>query len=122
MVLDASNEWRTNAQNPTPNTQLMVNILNASGHKIATIDDDGIVRGLMSVKMGRVSFNGDVYDNTGKKVGYFQENGYVYDEETRRVGIVRNDGRVYDYENHYIGKTAGGRIESGGAALLLLVR
>ena len=100
----------------------MANILDSSGHKLATIDDDGIVKNIQNVKVGKVLFNGDVHDNSGRKIGYFQENGYIYDEETKHIGTVHADGRIYDYEAHYIGKVVGGHIESGGAALLLLVR
>jgi len=100
----------------------MSNILDSSGHKLATIDDDGIVKNIKSIKVGKVLFNGDVHDNSGRKIGYFEENGYIYDEEARHIGIVHADGRIYDYEAHYIGKVVGEHIESGAAALLLLIR
>lgn len=101
----------------------MSNILDSAGHKLGTIDDDGIVRNTANVKIGKViASNGDVHDNGGRKIGYFEANGYVYDEETQRRGAVHADGRIYDYEGHYIGKVVGDNMQSGGAALLLLIR
>ena len=58
----------------------------------------------------------------GHKIGYFDNSGYIYDEDGRRGGLVKGDGRVYDFENHYAGKIVGAHIQSGAAALLLLIR
>jgi hypothetical protein len=55
------------------------------------------------------------------KVGHYDSAGFIY-EGTRHIATIKADGRVYDYEDHYIGKVAGDHIESGCAALILLVR
>ena len=89
---------------------------------MAIMDDDGIVKDLKNIKIGRVSVNGEVFNTGGKKVGSFRENGYIYDEDGKHIGTVRNDGGVYDYEVQRVGKVIGGNIKQGGAALLLLVR
>ena len=101
--------------------EIMSDILDASDHKIATIGEDGIVRNLSGANIGHVLANGQVYNNQNNKVGYYKPNGYVY-KGTSHIGTIHSDGRVYDYENHYLGKVAGDHEESGGAALLLLVR
>lgn len=56
----------------------MNNILNASGNKMATIGQDGIVYNTMGVSLGRVQDNGDVYDNMGNKVGSYDGKGGMY--------------------------------------------
>ncbi len=99
----------------------MGNILDISGHKMATIREDGKVRNTAGVIMGHVSDSGEVYNNMAEKVGSFRANGYVY-KAGSHIGTVHSDGRVYDYENRCVGKVVGDHIESGGAALLLLVR
>lgn len=99
----------------------MGDIYDESGHKMATIGQDGIVYNLTRVKLGRVDENGDVFDIANRKIGSFEGNGYVY-EGTRHIGTVYGDGRVCDYELDIIGNIKGDHIQSGGAALLLLVR
>ena len=99
----------------------MGDILDASGHKIATIGQDWIVYNTMMVNLGHVQDNGDVYDNMGTKIGGYDGKGYVY-EAGKHIGTVHSDGKVYDYENDLIGSVIGNHIQSGGAALLLLVR
>ena len=99
----------------------MGDILNASNHKMATIGEDGKVRNTGGIVIGRVADDARAYNNTGVAVGYYDSNGYVY-KGGSHIGTVRSDGKVYDYEDHYIGKVVGDHIESGGAALLLLVR
>ncbi len=99
----------------------MSNILDASGHKIATIGEDGKVRNAGGVVLGHVSNDDHVFNTVGIKIGYVDSKGYVY-RGGSHVGTVHGDGRVYDYEEHYLGKIIGDHIESGGAALLLLIR
>ena len=99
----------------------MGDILDVSGHKMATIGEDNKVRDLQNVIIGSVLNNGEVFDIKGQKLGHVDGRGYVY-EAGNHIGTVNSDGRVYDYENHWVGKISGGHIESGGAALLLLVR
>ena len=109
----------TNYKLPTTNSK-MADIFNAAGQKMATMNDDNKVRDLQGKVIGSVLNNGDVY-NISRKIGYIDDEGDVY-EAGSRVGEVRPDGRVFDYEEKYVGKIVGGHIESGGAALLLLVR
>lgn len=100
----------------------MSNILDASGNKIATIGEDGKVRNTGGIVIGHVAgSSGEVYNNMAEKVGSFRANGYVY-KAGSHIGTVHSDGRVYDWQNHCVGKVVGDHIESGGAALLLLVR
>src|SRR5258706_897788 len=99
----------------------MADILNLSGEKLVTMGEDNKVRNGMGVIIGSVLNDGDVYNNMGRKVGNVDGKGYVY-EAGSHIGTVHGDGRVFDYENHCVGKVVGGHIESGGAALLLLVR
>ncbi len=98
----------------------MADILNESGQKVATMSEDNKVRNLQAVVIGSVLNNGDVYSSMGQKIGHVDGRGYVYEGENH-IGTVHNDGTVYDYSNHRVGKVIGGHIESGGAALLLLV-
>ncbi len=98
----------------------MSDILNASGQKMATIGEDNKVRNLQGVVIGLVLNNGDVH-SSGRKIGSVDGRGYVY-EGGDHIGTVHSDGRVFDYENHYVGKVTGEHTQSGGAALLLLVR
>ncbi len=99
----------------------MSKILNSAGKKEASIGEDGVVRSASGVKIGRVLMSRDVLNNSGEKVGHFAANGYVYNYDDNHIGTVHSDGRIYDYDNHYMGKVVGEHIESGGAALLLLV-
>ena len=99
----------------------MSNILDSAGHKLATIGQDGIVYNVLGVKLGRVLDNGDVHNNSGVKIGSYRGDGYVF-EAGNHIGTIHSDGRIYDYETDYIGKVAGDHMQSGGAALLLLVR
>ena len=99
----------------------MGDILDISGHKMATIGEDGKIHNVSGIVLGHVAANGDVYNNMGYKVGHFAADGYVY-KGVSHIGTVHSDGRVYDYNNSYIGKVVGEHIESGGAALLLLIR
>ena len=46
----------------------MGDILDAANRKMATIDDDGKVRNLQNVVIGRGAVNGDVYDALNKKI------------------------------------------------------
>jgi hypothetical protein len=98
----------------------MADILDVAGHKLATIGEDGRVRNLENVIIGSVDDTGQVYNNMATVVGNFGANGYVY-KAGSHFGTVHGDGRVYDYENRWIGKVVGDHIESGGAALLLLI-
>jgi hypothetical protein len=99
----------------------MGEIYNAANQKVATIGDDGKVRSITGNLLGEVIQNGDVYNNTSSHIGSIESNGYVYQGATH-IGTVHPDGRVFDAENHYAGKVVGAHMESGGAALLLLVR
>ena len=99
----------------------MSNILNSLGNKVATIGEDGMVHNLAGVKIGHISEDSHAYNNSGIRVGYFDSKGYVY-KGTNHIGTIHSDGKIYDYNNHYLGKVVGDHIESGGAALLLLVR
>lgn len=99
----------------------MSDILDAAGHKLATIGEDGHVRNMMGAVIGRVDESGKVYNGMETQVGSFRSDGGIYKVGTQ-VGAVHPDGRVFDWQNHYIGKIVGDHIESGGAALLLLVR
>lgn len=98
----------------------MSDIQDASGHKMATIGEDGKVRNSMNVVIGYVTDDHHVHSATGQEVGSFDASGLVY-KAGSHIGTVKDDGRVYDYENRCIGRVAGDHIESGGAALLLLV-
>ena len=98
----------------------MADILDASGDKVATMGEDNKVRNLQGVVIGSVSNTGEVW-SIGRKIGTVDGEGRVY-EVGRCIGDVRGDGTVYDSTNHYMGKVEGGHIQSGGAALLLLVR
>ena len=99
----------------------MSDILDASGHKMATIGQDGVVYNLAHVRLGHVDDIGNVYDDKAVKVGNYDGSGFVY-EAGRHIGTIHSDGTVYNYENHCVGKVMGDHLESGGAALLLLVR
>lgn len=99
----------------------MNNILDATNNKIATIDEQGKVHSLQGTIIGHVNADGSVWSDEGERVGHFDTQGKVFDAGVH-VGTVHNDGKVYDINNHYIGKTEGGHLESGGAALLLLIR
>ncbi len=100
----------------------MGDILDASGHKLATLGEDKKVRDLHSVVIGHVEQENHLYDNMEKSAGRFDNQGYVYDAMNNMMGKVHADGKVYDQRNIYVGKVVGDHIESGGAALLLLVR
>lgn len=99
----------------------MGDIYDASGHKMAKIGQDGIVYNTAGVRLGKVLDNGEVHNSNGIKIGRYDGNGYVY-EGVNRIGALRENGKVYDYDDHYVGKVIGDHEESGGAALLLLVR
>ena len=99
----------------------MSDILDVSGHKIATIGENGKVHNTANVVMGHVAADGQVYNNVNALVGNFGAQGFVY-KQGNHIGTVHPDGGVYDYENHLVGKVVGDHIESGGAALLLLIR
>ncbi len=99
----------------------MSDILDISGQKMATIGEDGRVRNTANVIIGYVSSDSEVHNASGSVVGNFGANGYVY-KAGSHIGTVHGDGQVFDYENRCIGKVVGDHIESGGAALLLLVR
>ena len=99
----------------------MNNILDADGSTLATIGDDGRVKDIKGLYLGKVALNGEVYNEHGQKVGYFLESGYIY-KGTSHVGTVRSDGNVVDYEGTKVGKVVGGHTMLGGAALILLVR
>ncbi len=99
----------------------MNNILDATGYKIGSIDEQGNVHDVNGRVLGRVSSDCHVFSDEGEKVGYFDTQGHIYDAG-KHVATVHNDGKVYDNENHYLGKTEGGHLESGGAALVLLIR
>ncbi len=98
----------------------MGDILNMSGQKMAVIGEDGKVRNISGAILGYVSQNSQVHNERGDMVGSFGTNGYVYKGGTR-IGTIHNDGRVFDAENRCVGKVVGDHMESGGAALLLLV-
>ncbi len=98
----------------------MADIQDASGQKLGSIGEDNKVRNLEGAVIGSVSSDGQVY-SIGQEIGHVDGRGYVYEGATH-VGTVHPDGRVFDAENHPVGKIVGDHIESGGAALLLLVR
>jgi len=98
----------------------MNNILDASNHKVGSIDEQGVVHDFNGKVIGKV-VGDDVFSDEGEKVGYFDTKGYIYDVTVHNA-TVHNDGRVFDNENHYLGKTEGGHFQSGGAALALLIR
>ena len=98
----------------------MSDILNASGEKMASFGDDGKVRNREGNVIGYVTDDNRVHTTDGDKVGYFDFKGYVYKGD-RLAGKIRPDGTVYDENDHLAGKVKGDRINSAGAALLLLV-
>ncbi len=98
----------------------MGDIFDAAGHKLATIGEDGRVRNTAGVLLGSVANNNEVYNSKASVVGNFAGNGYVY-KGGSHIGTVHGDGQVFDFENRCVGKVVGDHMESGGAALLLLV-
>lgn len=99
----------------------MNNILDGANHVVGSIDELGKVHDVHGKVLGHVTSDGHVFSDEGEKVGYFDTKGYIYDV-TIHVATVHGDGRVFDQQNHYLGKTEGGHLESGGAALVLLIR
>jgi len=98
----------------------MNNIVDALNHKVGSIDEQGVVHDFNGKVIGKV-VGDDVFSDEGEKVGYFDTRGYIFDVNIH-VATVQNDGRVFDMKNHYLGKTEGGHFQSGGAALVLLIR
>jgi len=98
----------------------MSDILNALNQKIGVMGEDNKVRNAQNVVIGSVLNNGDVW-NLERKIGNVDGRGYVYEGGTH-IGTVTNDGMVRDYNNHPVGKVKGSHLQSGGAALLLLLR
>jgi hypothetical protein len=100
----------------------MGDIFDAAGHKLATLGEDKKVRNLHTVIIGHIEQENHLYNNMERLAGRFDNQGYVYDARNMVMGKVHADGKVYDQRNIYVGKVVGDHIESGGAALLLLVR
>ena len=98
----------------------MSKIFDAADHAVATIDEEGHVYTMEGHAIGRVGEDEHVYNTNGNIVGSFDGRGQVY-HEGRLIGTVRGN-RVFDAHDHYVGKVEGPHGETGGAALLVLVR
>ena len=99
----------------------MRDILDIAGHKVATIGEDGKIHSTSGVELGHMGAESHILNKEGVAVGYFDASGHVY-RDTSYMGSIYLDGNVYDQGNNHVGKVVGDHMESGGAALLLLIR
>ncbi len=52
---------------------------------------------------GRISPEGQIYDQRGQPSGRIDENGYIYDRSGQPAGRIHPDGRITDRYGHYEG-------------------
>jgi len=97
----------------------MSNILNASRQKVATLEENGEVRNMENTIIGYVHPDGNVYDEKMDHIGDFRPDGNIYRGATH-IGMIKA-GKAYNVNGQYEGEVAGDHIESGCAALLLLI-
>jgi YD repeat-containing protein len=83
-------------------------VRDAQGKIVATIDHDGIVRGLAHQVLGKIGATAPgtpVYDKQGRLIGTVGNDGIVRDSQGKAIATVGADGIVRDAQGNLLGST-----------------